>query len=140
MCVISVGVCTFIDSFDIETIEVEKNERSGDLYYLSSLSGITGQNGFKLLFSDIDSLKGFFIAIGIQRTKGLEWESLDGSSVRLVFMIGGPEDRQNEYLKILSKLTNIIKDEEIRKSLIAAETKEEVLKILKKKETILKAF
>lgn len=59
----------------------------------------------------------FFIAIGILK-KPVNWQSLDGSPVRIVFMIGGPDDKQTEYLQILSRLTQAIKDEEIRKKLL----------------------
>jgi len=72
----------------------------------------------------------FFIAIGIQKAKALEWDSLDGSLVRLIFMIGGPENKQNEYLQILSHLTLIIKDEKLRKKLTNSSSKEEVVKLL----------
>lgn len=69
----------------------------------------------------------FFIAIGIQRKEGIEWNSLDAAPVRLIFMIGGPENKQTEYLKILSHLTMAIKSEERRKRLLKALTSEEVL-------------
>lgn len=71
----------------------------------------------------------FFIAIGIQRTRGIEWNALDGGPVRLIFMIGGPEDRQTEYLKILSHLTLAIKNEERRKKLLKAKTPQEVIEL-----------
>jgi len=59
----------------------------------------------------------FFIAIAILK-KPLPWHSLDGSPVRIVFMIGGPDDKQTEYLQLLSRLTQTIKNEEIRKKLL----------------------
>ena len=59
----------------------------------------------------------FFIAIGVLR-KSVDWRSLDGAPVRLVFMIGGPDDKQTEYLQILSGLTKSIKEEERRKKLL----------------------
>jgi PTS system nitrogen regulatory IIA component len=62
----------------------------------------------------------FFIAIAIQKRQGIEWNAIDGAPVHLVFMIGGPDNRQTEYLKILSRLTVAIKDEERRKKLLAA--------------------
>jgi PTS system nitrogen regulatory IIA component len=71
----------------------------------------------------------FFIAIGIQKGRGIEWHALDGAPVRIIFMIGGPESRQTEYLKILSHLTNAIKDEERRKKLLKAINSREVLAI-----------
>jgi PTS system nitrogen regulatory IIA component len=60
----------------------------------------------------------FFIAIAIQSKKGIEWHALDGAPVHLIFMIGGPENKQTEYLKILSHLTMAIKNEERRKKLL----------------------
>jgi PTS system nitrogen regulatory IIA component len=59
----------------------------------------------------------FFIAVGVLQ-KPVDWHALDGAPVRLVFMIGGPDDKQTEYLQILSSLTQAIKDEERRKKLM----------------------
>lgn len=56
----------------------------------------------------------FFICIGILN-KGVDWQAIDGAPVRLIFMIGGPDDKQTEYLQILSNLTMALKDEERRK-------------------------
>lgn len=69
----------------------------------------------------------FFIAIGIQQKKGLEWNALDKAPVRLIFMIGGPDDKQSEYLQILSMLTAKIKEPDLRKSLLRATSAREVL-------------
>lgn len=78
----------------------------------------------------LPSFNRFFLAVGLQKSKeGIEWNSLDGTPVRLIFMIGGPTNRQTEYLKILSHLTAAIKDEDRRKKLITATTKEEVISL-----------
>ncbi len=69
----------------------------------------------------------FFIAIGVQVKKGIEWNALDGAPVRLIFMIGGPENRQTEYLKILSHLTMAIKNEERRKKLLRSYDAKDVI-------------
>jgi PTS system nitrogen regulatory IIA component len=69
----------------------------------------------------------FFIAIGIQAKKGIEWNALDNAPVRLIFMIGGPENKQTEYLKILSHLTMAIKNEERRKKLLKTYDAKEVI-------------
>ena len=72
----------------------------------------------------------FCLAIGIQKDKGLEWDALDAAPVKLVFMIGGPENRQTDYLNLLSQITNIIKDENIRKNLLQQTSKGKVFKLL----------
>jgi PTS system nitrogen regulatory IIA component len=73
----------------------------------------------------------FFIAIGVQEGQGIEWNSLDGSQVHLIFMIGGPDNRQTEYLNILSRLTMAIKDTERRKALLKATSAQQVIDLFK---------
>lgn len=72
----------------------------------------------------------FFIAIGIHQ-KGIPWEALDGIPVRLVFMIGGPDDKQTEYLQLLSRLTLAIKDEERRKKILQLSKPEDIIALFK---------
>lgn len=70
----------------------------------------------------------FFIAIGIL-TKGVDWNSLDQAPVRLVIMIGGPDDKQTEYLQILSTLTIALKDEEIRKKILTLKSPKAIIEL-----------
>lgn len=86
--------------------------------------------GVSIPHAKIYSFDKFFIAIGVQRGRGIEWNAIDKAPVRLIFMIGGPDDRQNEYLQILSHLTRIIKDESLRKKIVSAKNSEEVIKLL----------
>jgi nitrogen PTS system EIIA component len=72
----------------------------------------------------------FFIAIGILQ-KGLDWKALDGAPVRVVIMIGGPDDKQTEYLQMLSKLTLAIKDEQRRKKLLTLNSPTDIIELFK---------
>lgn len=72
----------------------------------------------------------FFIAIGILN-KGVDWDSLDDVPVRIVFMIGGPDDKQTEYLQILSNITYAIKDEQRRKKMLTLNAPEAIMKLFK---------
>ncbi len=74
----------------------------------------------------------FFIAIGIQKKRGIGWKSLDRAPVRLIFMIGGPDRKQSEYLHILSGLTSAIKQESIRKKMLQSSSSEEILNLFQK--------
>jgi nitrogen PTS system EIIA component len=87
--------------------------------------------GVALPHAKLSGYEEFFIAIGIQGGRGIEWNSLDGSQVHLIFMIGGPDNRQTEYLKILSRLTMAIKDPERRKALLKATSAKQVIDLFK---------
>ena len=72
----------------------------------------------------------FFIAIGILQ-KPVDWNTLDGAPVRLIFMIGGPDDKQTEYLQILSSLTQMVKDEDRRKMLLTLNNPNAIIELFK---------
>ena len=85
--------------------------------------------GVAIPHAKMRDLSEFFIAIGIQKNKGIEWNALDKAPVRLIFMIGGPDDKQSEYLQILSLLTSAIRDGELRKKLLKAAKPEEIFEL-----------
>lgn len=87
--------------------------------------------GVALPHAKLEGYQDFFIAIGIQQKQGIDWKALDGNPVRLIIMIGGPDNKQTEYLHLLSQLTLAIKDEERRKKLLKAKTADEVLSLFK---------
>lgn len=87
--------------------------------------------GVAIPHAKLHSYDHFFIAIGLLK-KSVDWESLDGTPVRIVFMIGGPDDKQTEYLQILSHLTHAIKDEELRKKLLNLSEKSEIIELFEK--------
>jgi len=83
--------------------------------------------GVAIPHAKLSELSDFFITIGIQKKRGLSWKSLDRSLIRLIFMIGGPDQKQSEYLQILSCLTAVIKKESIRKQMLQSNSQKEVL-------------
>lgn len=86
--------------------------------------------GIAIPHAKLTDYNDFFMAIGVLKA-GVDWGSIDGNPVRLVFMIGGPDDKQTEYLKILSDITLALKDEDRRKKLLNLESPEDVINIFK---------
>jgi PTS system fructose-specific IIA component len=61
----------------------------------------------------------------------MDWQSLDGNPIDLIFMIGVPEASAGDiHLKILANLSRRLMKEDFRNSLRAAKTPAEVLKVL----------
>lgn len=63
---------------------------------------------------------------------GVDFESLDGEPVTLLFLIAAPDTKDNVHLDVLSKLSMMLMDEEFTKSLRNASTAEEFLEIIDK--------
>lgn len=85
--------------------------------------------GVAVPHAKLEGYTDFFIAIGIQEKKGIEWQALDSAPVHLVFMIGGPEKSQAEYLHLLSDLTTAVKDPERRKKLLRTTRPQQVIQL-----------
>lgn len=65
---------------------------------------------------------------------GVDFESLDGKPIKLLFLIAAPDNKENVHLEVLSRLSTLLMDEKFRKELINAKTKEEFLEIIEKAE------
>jgi PTS system nitrogen regulatory IIA component len=85
--------------------------------------------GIAVPHAKIPSVKEFVISLGRSR-KGIEFQSLDGKPVHLVVLIAGPEDRQGRYLQLLAGVTLRLKNEEVRRALLAAPTPGDMIGIL----------
>lgn len=86
--------------------------------------------GVAIPHAKLSGYEDFFIGIGILQ-KGVDWNSFDGNSVRIIFMIGGPDDKQTEYLQILSGLTSAVKDEDKRKKILTLNSTEAIMALFK---------
>ena len=65
---------------------------------------------------------------------GVDFEASDGSKSDLLFMIAAPENSNNLYMEVLSKLAVMLVDEDFVKELKSAKTTEEFLAMIDKAE------
>ena len=72
----------------------------------------------------------FFIAVGILK-EGINWNSMDKQDVKLIFLIGGPDDKQCNYLNLLSQLTLSLRDEDVRKKILSYTNPEQIIEVFK---------
>lgn len=123
------AIDSLIDLLDEEEKLTDKEQFRQAIFHREKLVSTGIGMGVAVPHAKLKEFPHFFIAIGIQQKKGLEWEALDKAPVRLIFMIGGPDYKQTEYLQILSLLTSAIRDVELRKQLLNADSPEEVIEL-----------
>lgn len=58
---------------------------------------------------------------------GVDYDSLDGEPVRLIFLIAAPNTEDNVHLEVLSRLSMLLMDDSFRENLMKAETVDEFL-------------
>ncbi|WP_195972173.1 PTS fructose transporter subunit IIABC [Clostridium thermobutyricum] len=96
-----------------------------------SSTGIGG--GIGIPHGKTSAVKESALALGIFRD-GVEFDSLDGEPVNIVFMIAAPESANNEHLETLSKLSILLMNDDFKNSLLNSKSAEEVFSLLDKYE------
>lgn len=67
---------------------------------------------------------------------GVEFNSLDGKPVNLLFLIAAPDTKDNVHLEVLSRLSTLLMDNEFRAALLNAKTPEEFLMCIDRAESV----
>ena len=86
--------------------------------------------GVAIPHAKLPEYEDFFIAIAILKESGVDWGAVDGGEVRIVFLIGGPEKRQADYLYILSKISEMMRSLQVREKLLRCHLSEDVIHTL----------
>ena len=68
--------------------------------------------------------------------QGVDFDSLDGQPVNLVFLIAAPNTKDNVHLDVLSKLSVLLMDENFTTALRQAKTVEEFLQVIDRTEAL----
>ncbi|WRP05852.1 fructose-specific PTS transporter subunit EIIC [Rossellomorea aquimaris] len=85
--------------------------------------------GIAIPHAKTSAVKAPAIAFG-KSAEGVDYESLDGTPAHLFFMIAATEGANQTHLEALSRLSSMLMDSGVRKALVNASSKEEVLEII----------
>ena len=89
-------------------------------------------NGIAIPHARTDSVKDFVVAFG-RSTDGVEFESLDGKPVKLIFVMGTPKNKDlNSYLMLLAHLTRLLNKQDFRERLGLALSPKEIIEAFAK--------
>ena len=91
------------------------------------------EEGIAIPHAKTEYVKRPALAMG-RSTEGIDYESMDGEPSHLFFMIAAPAGADNTHIETLARLTQLLLDDDFRISLEKAETPDEVLDIINKKE------
>ncbi|GIK60324.1 MAG: PTS sugar transporter subunit IIA [Ignavibacteriota bacterium] len=84
--------------------------------------------GFAIPHGKTNSVTDIIAAFGKSETP-IEYDSLDGEPVHLIFLLIGKETLLAKHIKLLSRISRLMNNEEFRKKLIDADSPESILKI-----------
>lgn len=88
--------------------------------------GSTGiGDGVAIPHGKMNGIKHPLISFG-RSNKGLDFDSMDGQTAYLFFLLVAPENSSSVHLQVLAKIAKILKNSAIRKNLMEARTKEDI--------------
>ena len=96
-----------------------------------SLSSTGIGEGIGIPHGKTSAVKKASLALGIFRD-GVDFDSLDGAPVNIVFMIAAPEGANNEHLETLSRLSVLLMNPEFKEGLLSSKVPEDVFSLLDK--------
>lgn len=79
---------------------------------------------------DLDSLA---LGFGISR-KGVDFESMDGRPTRIFFLLVTPENSTGLHLKLLARISRLLKNDLFKERLLEATEKEDIYRILQEED------
>lgn len=80
------------------------------------------------------SVEGIVVALA-RSDAGIEFDALDGKPVHLMFMMGTSPECVEEYLKVLARISRLLKKDQAKDALLTAKTPADVLRVIRQVET-----
>jgi PTS system nitrogen regulatory IIA component len=92
--------------------------------------GSTGiGEGVAIPHGKLSALNDIIVAFG-RSIEGISYDSLDGKPVHLLFLLLAPENSAGQHLKILARISKMLKDINFRKKLLKAKSQSDLYKII----------
>ena len=107
----------------------DKEEYKKEILAREAKSSTGLEEGIAIPHAKTSAVKVPSVAFGISR-EGVDYESLDGEKSQIFFMIAAPAGATDSHIELLSKLTTLLLEDDVREALLKAKTPDEVLEIL----------
>ena len=75
----------------------------------------------------------FSVCLGIQ-PKGVDFQSIDKKDVNIIFLLVGPENNPGLHIKLLSRISRLMSNEELRQQLLACKSDKEAFDLIHEEE------
>lgn len=87
-------------------------------------TGIGG--GIGIPHGKFKGLTSLMLGFGLSR-QGVDFESMDGRPTHIFFLLLTPENSAGVHLKLLARISRLLKDEDFKAQLLRAETPEDIV-------------
>lgn len=89
--------------------------------------------GFAIPHGKSDEIKDIVASFAVLK-EPIDFDSIDGEPVRYIFLLVGKDSMLNLHIKLLSRISRLMNKDEFREKLLAAQSKEQILKLFVEEE------
>ena len=114
-----ISTTTTASAKDIATVLMEREQLGS--------TGIGG--GVAIPHGKLDTVKSIQVGLGLSR-KGVNYDSLDNKPVHIFFLLLTPSNSAGEHLKVLARISQLLKIDQFKKGLLAAETADMIYDVI----------
>ena len=75
----------------------------------------------------------FAVCLGIQ-PKGVDFQSIDKKDVNIIFLLVGPENNPGLHIKLLSRISRLMSNEELRQQLLECKSNKDAFDLIQDEE------
>ena len=90
-------------------------------------------DGIAIPHGKSDAVEKLVAALGTQR-RGVDFEALDGEPAYVFFLLVSPANVSGPHIKALARISRLLKNDDFKKKLIAAETAAEIIESIETEE------
>lgn len=83
--------------------------------------------GIAMPHTRCEGVKDLVVSIALLETP-VDFGAIDGELIKVVVLVGGPKEKGQEYLKVMSSIARIFREKENRDNIKTARTEEELIK------------
>lgn len=80
-----------------------------------------------------EDVKKLLVTVGLS-SRGVDFDSLDGDPVNIVFLVLAPSDATGLHLKVLARIARLLKDKVFRNSLRSCKSAQDVFSTIKEED------
>jgi mannitol/fructose-specific phosphotransferase system IIA component (Ntr-type) len=90
-------------------------------------------SGLAIPHGKCPGLPSLIMAVG-KPAKPMDFESIDGQPVRLIFLLGSPPEKGSDHIQALARVSRLMTMDSFRERMYAAQTPAEIYELLKSQE------
>jgi PTS system nitrogen regulatory IIA component len=117
------------DAIALQISNINRDDIFEALFAREQLGSTGMEEGVAIPHAKVQDLSSIVIAFG-RSIKGVDFQSIDSKPTKLIFLLLAPEGSSGDHLKILARISRMLKDEEFRNQLLEAKGKEEIFKTI----------